>query len=70
MLVVPQFAVATFTLVYLVGQRHWDAAVAGRVIFAFQVAGAAGRVASGIWSDRVRAGCGRCVSSRWPARCS
>ena len=54
MLVVPQFAVATFTLVYLVGQRHWDAAFAGRVIFAFQVAGAAGRIASGVWSDRVR----------------
>jgi sugar phosphate permease len=54
MLVVPQFAVATFTLVYLVGQRHWDAAVAGRWIFAFQAAGAAGRIASGVWSDRVR----------------
>jgi sugar phosphate permease len=53
MLVVPQFAVATFTLVYLVSQRHWDAAVAGRMIFAFQVAGAAGRVLTGVWSDRV-----------------
>ncbi|HEV7206697.1 MAG TPA: MFS transporter [Jatrophihabitans sp.] len=54
MLVVPQFAVATFTLVYLVGQRHWDPAVAGRLIFGFQAAGAAGRVVSGVWSDRVR----------------
>ncbi|MCW2497850.1 MFS transporter [Jatrophihabitans sp.] len=53
MLVVPQFAVATFTLAYLVGARHWDAAVAGRWIFGFQVAGAFGRVASGVWSDRV-----------------
>ena len=53
MLVVPQFAVATFTLAYLVGQRHWDAAVAGRWIFGFQAAGALGRVASGVWSDRV-----------------
>lgn len=53
MLVVPQFAVATFTLTYLVGVRHWDAAVAGRWIFAFQLAGAFGRVATGIWSDRV-----------------
>jgi sugar phosphate permease len=52
-LVVPQFAVATFTLVYLVAQRHWDPAVAGRMIFGFQVAGALGRVASGVWSDRV-----------------
>jgi sugar phosphate permease len=54
MLVVPQFAVATFTLVYLVGERHWDAATAGRLIFGFQVAGAAGRVLTGVWSDRVR----------------
>lgn len=54
MLVVPQFAVATFTLVYLVGQRHWDPAVAGRMIFGFQVAGAVGRIASGVWSDRVQ----------------
>lgn len=54
LLVVPQFAVATFTLVYLVGQRHWDPSVAGRMIFGFQLAGAAGRIASGVWSDRVR----------------
>jgi MFS family permease len=53
MLVVPQFAVATFTLAYLVGIRHWDASVAGRWIFGFQAAGAAGRVFTGIWSDRV-----------------
>jgi len=52
-LVVPQFAVASFTLVYLVSQRHWDSSVAGRWIFAFQAAGAAGRIASGVWSDRV-----------------
>jgi sugar phosphate permease len=54
LLVVPQFAVGTFTLVYLVGERHWDAATAGRLIFWFQVAGAAGRVASGVWSDVAR----------------
>jgi sugar phosphate permease len=54
MLVVPQFAVSAFTLVYLVSQRHWDPTVAGRVIFAFQLAGAAGRVVTGVWSDRVR----------------
>jgi sugar phosphate permease len=54
MLVVPQFAVATFTLTYLVEQRHWDAGVAGRWVFAFQAAGAAGRIVAGVWSDRVR----------------
>ncbi len=53
MLVVPQFAVATFTLIYLVDVRHWDASVAGRWIFGFQSAGAAGRIVSGVWSDRV-----------------
>ena len=53
-LVVPQFAVSAFTLVYLVGQRHWDPAVAGRMIFGFQVAGGLGRIVSGVWSDRVR----------------
>ncbi|HET6876674.1 MAG TPA: MFS transporter [Jatrophihabitans sp.] len=53
LLVVPQFAVSTFTLVYLVGERSWDPATAGRMIFGFQVAGALGRVLSGVWSDRV-----------------
>jgi sugar phosphate permease len=54
MLVVPQFAVSAFTLVYLVGQRGWDPASAGRLIFGFQLAGALGRVVTGVWSDRVR----------------
>ena len=54
MLVLPQFAVATFTLAYLVAERQWDPAVAGRMIFGFLVAGAFGRVAAGVWSDRVR----------------
>jgi sugar phosphate permease len=53
MLVVPQFAVSAFTLVYLVGERGWDPGTAGRLIFGFQVAGAVGRVVSGVWSDRV-----------------
>jgi sugar phosphate permease len=53
LLVVPQFAVASFTLVYLVGERHWDPAAAGRLIVAFQIAGAIGRVLAGVWSDRV-----------------
>jgi len=54
LLVVPQFAIGSFTLIYLVDVRHWDATTAGRVVFWFQVAGAVGRVASGVWSDRVR----------------
>lgn len=53
LLVVPQFAVAGFTLAYLVHERGWDPAVAGRLVFGFQLAGAAGRVVAGVWSDRV-----------------
>lgn len=53
LLVVPQFAVAAFALDFLVVQRHWTSAGAGRLLFAFQILGAAGRVASGVWSDRV-----------------
>ncbi|HET9691268.1 MAG TPA: MFS transporter [Acidimicrobiales bacterium] len=53
LLVVPQFAVSAFSLEYLVGARHWSATAAGRLLFAFQLAGAAGRLATGWWSDRV-----------------
>jgi sugar phosphate permease len=53
LLVVPQFAVASFTLVFLVGERHWDAVSAGRLVFAFQATGAVGRIGAGVWSDRV-----------------
>jgi sugar phosphate permease len=53
LLVVPQFAVSAFTLEYLVNQRHWPVLVAGRLVFAMQVAGAAGRIGAGVWSDRV-----------------
>ena len=52
-LVVPQFAVSAFVLEYLVNQRHWSLLPAGRLVFAMQVAGAAGRIGVGIWSDRV-----------------
>ena len=52
-LVVPQFAVSAYTLVYLVGERNWSAIDAGRLVFAFQLAGAAGRIGAGVWSDKV-----------------
>ena len=35
------------------GERHWDPVAAGRLLFAFNLLGALGRVGSGIWSDRV-----------------
>jgi MFS family permease len=53
LLVIPQFAVATYTLTFLVGERGWDPVGAGRLIFGFQLAGALGRIGSGLWSDRV-----------------
>jgi MFS family permease len=35
-----------------VSQRHWSASSAGRLLFVFQLFGAAGRIAAGTWSDR------------------
>ncbi|MDN3357469.1 MFS transporter [Actinomadura sp. DC4] len=52
LLVVPQFAVSAFALVYLVDERGWDGATAGRVLAVAQVAGAVARLAVGHWSDR------------------
>jgi MFS family permease len=45
--------VSAFSMVYLVGARHWDPVAAGRLLFVAQLLGAAGRIGSGIWSDRV-----------------
>ncbi|WP_345471465.1 MFS transporter [Actinoallomurus oryzae] len=53
LLVVPQFAVSAFALVYLVDARGWDAATAGRVLAVAQVGGAVARLVVGHWSDRV-----------------
>jgi sugar phosphate permease len=53
LLVVPQFTVATFALVYLVDARGWDATSAGRLLAVAQLFGAASRLGAGYWSDRV-----------------
>lgn len=53
LLVVPQFAVATFALVYLVDAHGWDPATAGRMLAVVQVGGALARLSAGMWSDRV-----------------
>jgi MFS family permease len=53
LLVVPQFLVWTFALVWLVQDRHWDPAPAGAVVAVAQVAGALGRIAVGHLSDLV-----------------
>jgi MFS family permease len=53
LLVVPQYALATFGLVWLIADQGWDPVAAGVVVAASQLLGAGGRVAIGIWSDRV-----------------
>jgi sugar phosphate permease len=53
LLVIPQFAVWTFGLVWLVDVRGWSAAAAGALIAASQVPGAIGRILAGYLSDRV-----------------
>jgi sugar phosphate permease len=52
LLVVPQFTVATFALVYLVDGRGWTALAAGRLLAAAQACGAASRLGAGYWSDK------------------
>jgi len=52
LLVVPQFTVATFALVFLTEARGWEAAPAGRLLAVAQACGAAARLAAGYWSDR------------------
>jgi len=52
LLVVPQFTVATFALVFLVTARHWPAPVAGSLLALTATVGAGSRLAAGYWSDR------------------
>jgi len=53
LLVVSQFTVGTFALVYLTDARHWPAATAGRLLASAQFCGVAARLGAGWWSDRV-----------------
>jgi sugar phosphate permease len=53
LLVVPQFATLAFSAEYLVSQRGWDATTAGELLAFVALGGAAGRMASGRWSDVV-----------------
>jgi cyanate permease len=50
---VPQFAVWTFALVWLMSERGWGATSAGLLVGAVQLLGALARMAAGQWSDRV-----------------
>ncbi|MFF2051507.1 MFS transporter [Leifsonia sp. NPDC058194] len=53
LLVVPQFTISTFGLVWLVTQLHFSSLAAGVVIGVSQFAGAIGRIGVGVLSDRV-----------------
>ena len=53
LLVAPQFFASTFALTYLVSRWHWNPVTAGQVLAVVAVAAAGGRIAAGIWSDRV-----------------
>jgi MFS family permease len=53
LLVVPQFALSTFGLVWFVSDLRWSALGAGLVVAAAQLLGAGGRIAVGVLSDRV-----------------
>ncbi len=64
LLVVPQFLVWTFALVWLVQERDWSPAAAGVLVGVAQVAGALGRIGAGYLSDVVGA---RMRPLRWVA---
>ncbi|WP_344202127.1 MFS transporter [Aeromicrobium alkaliterrae] len=53
LLVVPQFTVWTFMLVWLIDTKDLGAAAAGGLVAASQLVGAAARIGVGWWSDRV-----------------
>lgn len=53
MLVIPQFTLSIFGLVWMTATLGWNASVCGGVIAAAQLVGAIGRIAIGSLSDRV-----------------
>lgn len=53
LLVVPQFALSTFGLVWFTAGFGWSALAAGALVAVAQFLGAAGRIAVGLWSDAV-----------------
>jgi sugar phosphate permease len=52
LLVVPQFTLSTYGLVWLTGDLGWSAFGAGVLVGASQFVGALGRIGVGVWSDR------------------
>lgn len=64
LLVVPQFLVWTYALVWLLDDRGWEPGEAGLLVAVTQLLGALGRIASGALSDAVG---GRMRPMRWIA---
>ena len=52
LLVIPQFTVWTFALVWLIDEKGWSSIAAGALVAVLQVLGAAARIGAGVWSDR------------------
>jgi MFS family permease len=53
LLVVPQYALATFGLVWLIADQEWSPVAAGALVAVAQLLGAGGRVGVGMLSDRL-----------------
>lgn len=53
LLVVPQFVLSTFGLVWLVTEIGWQPLAAGILVGVAQFVGAVGRIGVGVWSDRL-----------------
>ncbi|WP_347870142.1 MULTISPECIES: MFS transporter [unclassified Plantibacter] len=64
LLVVPQFTLTTFALVWLVSDLRWEALAAGVLVGVSQFVGAVGRIGVGVLSDRVGS---RVKPLRWVA---
>ncbi|NUT33843.1 MAG: MFS transporter [Hamadaea sp.] len=52
LLIIPQFTITTFALVFLTEVSGWSALAAGQVLAGAQACGALGRLGAGYWSDR------------------
>jgi len=53
LLVIPQYVLGTFGLVWLIADQGWDATGAGVLVAAAQFIGAIGRIGAGVLSDRI-----------------
>jgi MFS family permease len=53
LLVIPQFTISTFGLIWLISEEKLPTPIAGLVVGFAQLIGAFGRIAVGVWSDRL-----------------